>query len=116
VKALLEQRLDGMPPQQVTAVDVQLLRQVFGRRPLRDAAQDLQNNRAGVAGFLEEGTGKQVEVSPTLATAIIDHRGAMPIMRRLGGWQEMAARVVQPVWLQVVEQPVITRLLIEDIR
>jgi hypothetical protein len=89
---------------------------MLGGRALGDAPQDLENDAARIARFLEQGARPEIEDGAALAAAIIDQRGAMAIMRRLGGRQEMALRTVQPVGLEMVEQPLIASVFIEHIR
>ncbi len=93
-----QQRLAALPPlQQVPAIQAQFLRQVLGRDALGNAAQDLHDGRARVAGFGPDGAREEIEDGATDTAAVVQDRDAMAIMGGLIAWKRMPVRTVQSI-------------------
>src|SRR5919199_769618 len=61
-KVLLDQPLDAVSAlQQMSAINSQLRGQVLGRHALRDAMQDLDNRRTGIAALGPDGPSEEIE-------------------------------------------------------
>src|SRR5438876_5512695 len=81
---------------------------------LRDATQDLHNRGTAIAGLPEKSAGEEVEDGAALAAAVVRNDRPPPAVRRLISGQRVTTRAVQAVWVQNVQQEVITRLFIEQ--
>jgi len=104
-----------VPPfQKMGAIDRQFVGQMLGRRTLSDAAQDLDDSGAAIAGLPEDRGGEEVKDRATLPTAVIRNDWSPSSVRRLTGHERMTARTVQAVWVQNMQQELIARLLVEQ--
>jgi hypothetical protein len=100
--------------EEMGAVDRQFVSQMLGRRTLRDTAQDLDDGGAAIASLPEDCGGEEVKDRTALAAAIVGNDRSPPTVGRLIGREQMAARTVQAVWVQNMQQEVIASLLIEQ--
>jgi hypothetical protein len=96
------------------AINVQFVGEMLGGNALCDAAQDLDNGRAAIAGLPEDRGGEQVEDCAALPTAVIGNDGAPPTVGCLRGSERMAVWAVQAFWMQNTQQELIASLLIEQ--
>src|SRR5919202_4218419 len=80
-KVLCDQRLDAVAArQEVAAINPEFRSQVLRRHPLADAAQDLHDRRTAIVTVGPDRPSKEVEDCSATAAAIVQDRGAMPIM------------------------------------
>jgi hypothetical protein len=98
----------------VGAIDGQFVGQMLGWDALSDATQDLDNRRTAIAGFPEDCASEEVEDGATLAAAIVRNDWPPPAVGRLISGKRVTARTVQAIWMQNVQQEVITRQFIEQ--
>jgi hypothetical protein len=101
--------------EQVPSVQTEFLRQVPGRRALRNAAQNLDDDPTGPAGLAEEGAGEQVEDGATRAAAVDRALAVLaPLVRRLSGGHGMALGTGQPGRVKDIPQEVIATLFVQQ--
>ena len=90
-----------VPPfQKMGAIDRQFVREMLGRRTLSNAAQDLDDSGAAIAGLPPECASEQIKDGTALPTAVIGNDRSPPSVRCLIGAKWMAVRTVQAIWMQ----------------
>jgi hypothetical protein len=98
----------------VGAIDAQFVGQMQGWGALCNTAQDLHNCGTAIAGLGEECAAEKVEDGTALAATIVRNDWPPSAVGRLIGGEGMTTRTAQAVWVQSVQQEVITRLFIKQ--
>ena len=83
---------------------------MFRWHALSDTVQDQHHLNTRVTSATPHRLGEGVEDATALWTAVIEPRGAMPIVRFLTGTQRMPRRTVQTLWVQDLE-PIVAAFL-----
>jgi hypothetical protein len=113
---VLNQLLNLMAPlQQLRAIKPQLLRPVVRGDALGDSPQNQHNLTARVPTAAPYTAGEEVEDRSTFSTAILNDRRPMAVVRVLFLRQRMSLGTLQPLWMQYLEQVLITPLLVHQL-
>jgi hypothetical protein len=85
-----------------------------GRLALHEPPQDQEDRGAGIPNALEDRVGEHVVDAPARAAAILDDGCTIARVRRLHVGSFVPVRTVQPVGVQVLDQPPVATVLVKQ--